>query len=641
VSLTEVDQGRKSGLVAWGVLSLAAAWLLSPVFAAQHLEGYTTNLKAIAFMANRGDLRAQDLLMPAITDFLYFSRTGVVALLRVGEGLFGSESDWNFRALMVISLATILAGSVFIARRLEGVRPIASFAALLLIPSVTENAFFFNDNMPSAAFAVAGVALVVAWDRPVAYAIAGLLSAAALLCRTDALLLAPFIAGVAWLRRPVWQPWLYRAGAALLGFAVGLSLAALLLKATPLDAVLASQRFVVGFRLSTIVQVIGLTLGAAGAILLPLGVLASWQRLATEPDRRRRLVMLIFYPALIMMVAFRLGTETRYIYPLLTPFFALHGGRALETLIFALPGPRRRVAQAGLAALVLVVLLPPAVVIMRDGPRSPAGRLWMPVLWWQWENAMAGSLRRVEATIRDADNVPLTLLVSTHFNDDFFLKQRLLAAGWIPRAAEEAFPGCSGFSVYQKHGRTVAHVRTEPQYALLRTSTTRMRAFLLDRSLSCPALRVANRTVLTTWGFDYRVWDNTHSFDPQLVSSVIPMLQPLASLSVRLTPADARRMPPWTPRAADETIGKRQLQGVYHTRELSSEVTNQLARDASAYLQKPLQPQSAPGSVDTFITWPAFVKAYSASCADPKRSDWHHIPLCLNDAAPTASSTRS
>lgn len=161
-----------------------------------------------------------------------------------------------------------------------------------------------------------------------------------------------------------------------------------------------------------------------------------------------------------------------------------------------------------------------------------------------------------------------------------------------------------------------------------------MRAFLLDRSLSCPALRAANRTVLTTWGFDYRLWDNKHSFDPQLVRSLIPMLQPLAALSVRLTPADVLRMPPWNPRPADGTIGKTQLQGVYHTRELSPEVLNQLAQDASTYLRKPLQLQSVPGTVDSRITWPAFVNAYSASCADPKHSTFEQLPLCLNNAAP-------
>lgn len=640
LSPNQLDHGRPARLATWGALALLTAWLISPMFASQHLEGYTANLKAIAYMANRGDVRGQDLLMPAVTDFLYFSRAGVVALLQLGERLFGPEGDWDFRTLMIMSLAVVLAGSVFIAHRLEGVRPIAAFAALLLIPTVTENAFFFNDNMPSAAFAIAGVALVVTWDRPIAYAGAGLLSAAAVLCRTDAVLLAPLIAGVAWLRHPAWWPWLYRSGNAFLGFAAGLSLGALLLEATPLDAVLASQRFVGSFRFSTIILIIGLSLGVGGVLLLPIGLLTSWERLTTAPDRWRRAAVLILYPALIMAVAFRLGTETRYIYPLLTPWFALYGGRGLETLILALSSPRRRAAQAGVAALALAVLLPPVAVRMRDGPRSPSGRLWMPVLWWQWENAMAGSLRRVEATIRSAENIPLTLLISTHFNDDFFLKQRLLAAGWSPRPAEKAFPGCSGFSVYRKHDSTVAHVRTEPQYALLPTSTTRMRAFLLDRSLSCPALRAADRTVLTTWGFDYRLWDSTHSFDPHLVGSVMPMLQPLASLSVRLTPADARRMPPWTPRSADETIGKRQLQGIYHARDLSPQVTNQLAEDASAYLREPLKLQSAPGSVDSFITWPDFVKAYGPSCADPKRSNWQQIPLCQSGQVFSGSPAR-
>jgi len=53
---------------------------------------------------------------------------------------------------------------------------------------------------------------------------------------------------------------------------------------------------------------------------------------------------------------------------------------------------------------------------------------------------MAGSLAGVEGTIGQASAVPLTLVISTHFKDEFFLKQRLRAGcrvrpGWSSLAA--------------------------------------------------------------------------------------------------------------------------------------------------------------------------------------------------------------
>ena len=509
-------------MLAWAALALAAAWLLSPVLRAQHLEGYTTNLEVIALMANRGDLLGQNLLTPALTEFLYYTRVGVIGMLRIGDALLGPATDWDFRAIMIVSLAVILAGSVYIARRLDGVRPLAAFAALLLVPGVTESAFFFNDNIPSAAFAIGGVALALAWDKPAGYLGAGVLSAAAVLCRLDALLLAPAIGGVALLRHTAWRPFLLRAAAAVAGFLVGLVLAALALKATPLDALIISGPFSPNPRTFTTMLILAFFVGVPGALLLAVGLWTSWSRFAASPDRWRRVLVLMLYPALIMVAVLRLSTELRYIYLLLAPFVALYAGRGLEVLVVRLSGRDRRLAQAGLAVLALAVFLPPVVTVVRDGPRSPVGRLWMPVLWWQWHDAMAGSLGRVEDAVRQAGRTPLTLVISTHFNDDFFWKRRLLAAGWRIRPAERVFPGCSGFSAYEKNGDLVAHIRTERQYGQLRVAKSRLRAFMIDRGLACPALRTANRTLLTTWGDDVRVNHLYDTLDPHVVGSVLP-----------------------------------------------------------------------------------------------------------------------
>lgn len=610
---------------AWVGLALAGAWLAGPIVRAQHLEGYTANLKSIALMANRGQLERQDLLTPAITEFIYFTRAGVIGLLRGGELLLGPRTEWDFRGLMILSLAAILAGSVFVARRVDGVRPLAALAALLVIPGVTENALFFNDNLPSAAFAIGGLALSAAFDRKWALFCAGMLLAMAVLCRLDAVLLAPAIGGMAWLRHSAWRPVLKYLVATALGLLLGLVIGALVTGATPLDAILASRGFGPNLSLTTPLLVFALFIGTGGALLLALGAWVAWRRWTGLPNRWRRVAVLMLYPAAMLAVALILANELRYIHPLLTPFLALYGGNGVQAMAAGLKGRHRRAALAGIAAVVLPMLVPPVLVVVRDGPRSPTGRLWMPILWWQWEDAMSGSIERIDATVEQAERTKLTVLVSTHFNDDFFLKQRLLVSGWQIQPAPVVFPGCSGFVVYEKNGHTVAHVRTEREYGRLLAPKSEIRALLIDRSLACAPLRAADRSFLTTWGDDSRQFFPTDSLDPALLGPLINRFAPVAALSARLTPADARRLPPWSALPATNEVWRRQLQGTYRQIMLSRAEVDFLAIKAANLLHSP----STGVQGGAPLTWAQFVNAYQRTCGDPQASNWRLIPLCV------------
>jgi hypothetical protein len=75
------------------------------------------------------------------------------------------------------------------------------------------------------------------------------------------------------------------------------------------------------------------------------------------------------------------------------------------------------------------------------------------------------------------------------------------------------------------------------------------------------------------------------------------------------------------------------LQGVYHSRELSRAIVSQLKQDAAAYLRRPLQ-SSAEEGTDSFVTWSRYLQAYGPSCADPDRSKWQQVPLCLEAETP-------
>ena len=517
----------------WPLGAAVAAYLLSPVLFSQHLEGYTANLRSIAITWERGELATQDVIMPVITDYLFNTRIGIVLLLRLIDGVFGPVGDAGFRGLTVTSFAVLVACSVSVARRWGGVGLPAGLAACLLIPGLTDIGSFFNDNVVSAAFAVAALAAVGRSSSVPACAAAGALLGAAILCRTDAALLGPALAGIIWLQHARPAPLLGRGVAVLAGLLAVFAAAFALTGVSPLDVLRVTGSFFppkIGIVFRTLIAC--LFLGAAALVLLCIGAaLNVRQRALGSRDVRWTLVFLV-YPALVAGLAvLRLSTEVRYIYPLLAPFCVMHVGRGLEWLLGLLlaPGRPRRAGVAVAAGLAVLLVLPPAAFV-RDGPHSFVGRMWTPLLWHRWQHSVAQSLRQIDEVAAAAQAGSETLVLSTHFNDDFFLKLRLLERGFQVRPAESEFPECgSGFSVYAKPGHRVVHVRTDNQYGLVPLDAVVVRSLYLQRAFRCAALWGFDRAYLTFVGADARAADLP--LDPALFGAVIPRLPPAEALS--------------------------------------------------------------------------------------------------------------
>ncbi len=622
MTTNRAESGRTWRFALWIGGILVGLWLVSPAFFAQHVEGYTTNIKAAAVAANRGELMRSDLLYPVVTEFIYFTRAGLVAILRASDGLFGDVGDLDFRLLMIISLGLLLWGSVVVAARAGQVRAWQALVAILLVPGITETAFFLNDNLPSAALAVAAMALAASSDRRLVYVASGCLVGAAVLCRLDAILLAPAVAGQIWMRharlRPLAIKLLYPLG----GFAGILALGAAALGATPLDAYLISNTFMPPMGPFTRQIVLLLFFGATGGLLLAIGLVASvrWSRGRT--DRYRWLAVFVLVPAVIVAAGLKISGEIRYLYPLLTPFVALHGGRGLVALVEGIKGGKYPgLAMAASAALLLLAVAPPFPVAVRDGPRAVVGRVWMPLLWWRWEHAMAANFRTVDRLVAATHDAPRTLVVSTHFNDDFFLKQRLLAAGF--RAVEpERVLKCSGFSLYAKGPRLVAQVRGENQYGLIRVSQPRLRALLLHRSLSCRALHEFDQAFLTVYGEDIRS-TFAERFSPEVYAALLPRVGHQGPAGTAFNTASLFTGTPWRPVAAAADVPQYQRLGRLQAFALSRVELAALHRDAGAYSRNP-----AGVGLDRGTSFVRFEQAYARRCKDPSQARMRDLPLC-------------
>lgn len=519
----------------WALLGvIAAAYLLSPVLFSQHLEGYTANLQSIAITWGRGQLATQDVIMPVLTDYLFTTRTGIVLLLRSIDGLFGPAGDAGFRGLMIASFVLLAVSSVSIARRWGGVSALTCVAAFLLMPGLVAVGSFFNDNLVSASLAIAALAAVSRWNSLPACVAAGGLLGFAVMCRTDAALLSPVLAGIVWLQNGRLGPLVARGAAIGAGLLAVFALVFVLTGLTLVDVLRVTGSFFppkvgIAFR----VLVAALFLGVPGLILLCVGVVLNVrQHLLGSRDLRWSLAFLVC-PALIGGIAvLRLSTEVRYIYPLLAPFCLMHIGRGLDWLMTMLktPGWTRRIGATAVAALIVLLAVPP-ITFVRDGPQSAVGRLWMPLLWFRWQNSVAESLRQLDGIVTAAQKQSQVLVLSTHFNDDFFLKLRMLQSGFEVQPAEDAFKECrSGFSVYAKPGHRVVHLRTDNQYGLVPLKDeVVVRSVFIQRALQCAGAWQFDQAYLTFVGRDTRALNPP--LDPELFDAVIPRLPPALSLS--------------------------------------------------------------------------------------------------------------
>jgi len=541
----------------WALGTCTALYLLSPLVFSQHLEGYTANLRSIALAWERGDLANLDVIMPIITQYLFDTRVGVILLLRLIDKVFGTPGDAGFRGLVIVSFLVLLTCSVIVARRWAkrwgrlGVA--ACVIGFIAIPGLVDIGAFFNDNIVSAALGIAALAAVSRSGSIWACVASGILLGAAAFCRTDALALCPAVAGLVWMHHARLGPLLIRGVATL----AGLLLTSVVVYALTGVTLISALQIPIAFVPSRVgilyrIRIFSLFLGAPAFVLLCIGGALNFREHVRQARDFRWGLLFFVYPAAIAGLAvLRLSTEVRYIYPLLAPFYLVHVGRGLEHLarLLGMLGWQRRLGVALAAGLALISVVPPAAFV-RDGPHSAVGRLWMPLLWFRWQNSVAQSLRQVDGLVAAAETNPQTLVLSTHFNDEFFLKLRLLDGGFQVKAAESEFPDCQGgFSVYAKPGHRVLHIRTENQYGFVeKVPSVIVRAVQIQRALQCPEAWNFDGAYLAFAGEDVRA--SSLPLDPMLFNSVLPRLPPVLSLSTTfeldsvLFPRAAAHAPP-------------------------------------------------------------------------------------------------
>jgi hypothetical protein len=491
------------------------AYLIAPAFNAVHLEGFTAQTQSIALLKSVNPVLEHDPYLPLVTQFIYQTRSAVIDGLSLIYEVFPHAGDLAFKGMVLLSFIVLLIASIVFGKRYGNVSPLFGFFALILTQGIPETAFFLNDNIVSAALAVAGLAVISKRGRTIEWLVSGMLLALAIVARFDAVLLLPIVGGVIFYNFKATRERML----ACIVFALGAVAVVLGLSIyhgfSPLDTLAIGRRFIlVTPNIKTYIFLRVYFLGLIVAPFLLIGFVVNFRSLVTRKSYIGILTFVV-YPAGLLLVAPN-STEVRYIFPLLAPLVALHAGRGIHWVYECATGGTGNAAWFArliAAGALLVALVPPTLVQLRDGPRSMLGRLWSPVSWFEWQESIALGEARSKELVKLLDSGKLEVLVTTHYNDEFFLRLRLMEAGFVPVSTGSRYPGCGGFSLLKKGDSEVAHIRTAPQYLIAPISITSNAALQISTAFDCQPVKAASEVYLTTFGI------NDYGFKPEIYQS--------------------------------------------------------------------------------------------------------------------------
>lgn len=548
----------KVGIVLFSALTV---WMLWPAFTSVHIEAFSAALESMAIMiARHGNvgLALTDQAYPTYVEYLFMSRSGLVDALQLAMKILGGTGDLGFRMLMIISMVVFVGSSISIVRRWNNVPTVLLLAALLLIPGLADIAFYFSDNLPSAALAMLSLACLPREKQSeLMWIVVGALFAGAVLIRFDAVLIAPALAIGMWIRKPKFDQIAARAVCLTIGLGAVLVLAQILTPYRLADAFQITKLFLnihesaqdanrlrevrVGF------------FGYAAPVLIAIGIVRNWR----TADWRWRALWIIL-PALFYVAVIPKALETRMFFLLGAPALILHTGTGITSILDqwrstgissfskTLAWGTRIASAFALAA----ILFAPVALTLRDGPRSPVGRIWMPLIWHEWQNSVTKGMDDLDKTIESIQPNETILAISTYWNSDDYFRLRLLQHGYdiVPTSSLKPEYG-NATEEFKKDNRIVLHLRSKDPYGIMLLygqPPFYTQALQIYSGLTTLAPNTYDRAFLLNWGLasvmflptlDRTAINDKASVDPKrlgLTAGELNLMRPGVSKATRL-----------------------------------------------------------------------------------------------------------
>lgn len=452
-----VPSAYRPRLAAVGLL-VVVAWLFHPVLRPVHVEGFSASIESLATHLARGALAHYDTLHPANLEFFALSRLGTVSFVASLQWL-GLTSEWAMRVTMWIGFVALIWSSIVLVRRWTGAPLMLVVVSLLLIPGVSESAFFYNDNVLSAALALGALAVVGTSVGLAPTALAGLLFGAGVVARLDAVLLAPAVGLIGYQQHGLGSTFVRRG----LAFTAAAVLPVILVPgaahATILDVVRISNYAVDLWNrppsLAPHAREFAYFIGTPAAMLGAFGLLRL-----VKAREGFRVALLAGVPLLFNLVALGKIWQSRQLLPM-TPFLAALAVCGWQYLASETQDPARRRIRLAVVAVSAVVLFGPfARMQVSDGPRVPYGRFWSPLLWTRWQAAISANFSELQRLVSSVDQSTTAAILTDTWDADRYLHLALQREGFRIDDIGRTHPPCERVGELFVRGRArVVHLR--------------------------------------------------------------------------------------------------------------------------------------------------------------------------------------
>jgi hypothetical protein len=410
------------------LLAFAGIYLLSPIVDPAHPEGFTASVASLALHLRQDSLANFDLSQPLNVDFFGLTKLGWMLLIAATTAVTGLGSWGAMTVLNWLAFVPFTLGTVFLVRRWTEAPVWAIVAVLLLLPGVSESFFFFNDNAIASAFAISALCTLYLRTGMLGASLCGLLMGAAVLTRTDTVLVGMAVPIIAFERTRKARPTL--AMLAVAGAAGALVLFGTLafFHAAILDVFKVAGFAVAAWDRETSQLAMVATLlhyfGAPGLVLAISGGVIAVRRSAWLATARLLLPPLVFMAPLWGKL-----WEVRQLLPL-TPFFASLAVIALLALVRGASTRRTAVLRASFVGLTGASLLGTTTGFnLADGPRVLTGRVWNIPKWHRWQRLANADLARLGSLAA----IPLgttRAVIADNWNEDRYAHLAFQEAGY-------------------------------------------------------------------------------------------------------------------------------------------------------------------------------------------------------------------
>jgi hypothetical protein len=458
----------------WVAIILLGAWMLFPILTPVHVEGFSASIVSLALHLNAGQLADYDHLHPANLEYFTLSRLGTVAFVSILTGSLHLSGDWSIRLTTWLGFAMLATSSFVLVRRWTNASGMATVVALLLIPGLAENSFFYNDTIFAAGLGTTALAVIGTSPTTAGAAISGVLLGAAIVSRLDAVLLAPAVVLIGYEQHGLGRAFWNRAVVYALCLLLPVVAVPAALHATIMD-VYSTTKYAVSlwgesFRPVQHARELSFFLGLPAAVLIALGCLG----LSRRRDHARTM-LLVGVPTLFNLVALGKIWQSRQLLPL-TPFLAALLVIGWRHISEPREGERGSALEWTVIALSCFAWFAPIVVVrVSDGPRAPYGRLWTPMLWRRWQQAVDANQVEIRALVEDP-RTDSTAIITDTWDADRYLHLALQERGYREITSSSEGEACRKTAeIFAKSDRRILHLRLHqpflpnwPQLALAR-----------------------------------------------------------------------------------------------------------------------------------------------------------------------------